>query len=138
MTCKFLGAKVILGPINTNFCVAFWRVICGAAVARCFYGFGAEISGRRAQRSEQRTSRATKLSLSLSLGLLYIMECCVCFYGFKGSITCCSLLLIEDGARGQAHFYTHTWTFSHSGARRDEKGWPAGALFSPLLGKGVD
>lgn len=72
------------------------------------------------------------------------MECCVCFYGFKGSITCCCCAHWRrcSRARPGAFLYTYMDLFSASAA----EGWkrpkvcarPAAALFSPLLGKGVD
>jgi hypothetical protein len=134
----------------------FWRrflakVICGAAVARCFYGFGAEICGGSHKGTTRRgrqagTSRATKLSLCCCCILWSVV--CVFMASRAASITCCSLLLIEGGAwpGHRAFLYTYMDLFS---AQRAARGGmkkaqsmraqrPAGALFSPLLGKGVD
>jgi hypothetical protein len=92
------------------------------------------------------TSRATKLSLCCCCILWSVV--CVFMASRAASITCCSLLLIEGGAwpGHRAFLYTYMDLFS---AQRAARGGmkkaqsmraqrPAGALFSPLLGKGVD
>jgi hypothetical protein len=90
----------------------FWRrflakVICGAAVARCFYGFGAEIGGGSHKGTTIYPRREKQAPHLISCNQAMLLCCwllwsvvCVFMASRAASITCCSLLCSLKAVRG--------------------------------------